>query len=81
MSKRQTRCLRGYESVANKDHGTCCKCDFPIFLGDPYFAIVLVRDRRLWVEKEHIGCPFDPENDEPSRGVVRKSTTGYGIAA
>ena len=65
--QKSKRCLRSYHRTAQIDHGPCIFCEIPIFAGDYYGANVWVSGKNLWVEKFHIGCPIDPEEDEKER--------------
>jgi hypothetical protein len=70
MSQKNRRCLRSYQRIAHKDHGPCEICELPIFCGDPYGANIFVYGKNLWVEKFHIGCPIDPDEDKIERKRV-----------
>ena len=54
------RCLRSYESIAQKNHGPCETCNLPILPGDYYDATVWINGTFFWIEKFHINCPVDP---------------------
>lgn len=67
------RCLRYYEGVAQQYYA-CYRCDIPIFPGDRYGANVMVYGDYLRVERFHLGCPVDPNDDQK----IKKESEQYG---
>lgn len=58
------RILREYRHTARRRH-FCDQCFHDILPGELYEGTVGVLDRhRLMVMKEHVQCPFDPDEDE-----------------
>lgn len=56
------RILRSYRRVAQKVY-SCKNCYIDILPGDEYYAEVMVCGRSLWVVREHVFCPPDPEEE------------------
>ena len=56
--------LRTYRRVADKEHGTCWKCNWEIHSGEEYDGEVWAIDKKINVVKQHVVCPFDPEEEE-----------------
>ena len=64
------KCLRFYQRIAHKQY-TCKDCEIPIFPGDYYGANVCVYGKKLWIERFHIGCPVNPNDDRENREPAR----------
>ena len=62
--KAKERLINTRRSIAQKYHGTCWKCNFPILPGEEYEARVLGFGKNIRMEKCHIYCPDDPEDEK-----------------